>query len=235
LDSRAFSQQPLSGKLSLTRNHPSSGFHSPSECNRSGPSLPTPTLAGLRLRRISLMRFVPLQRIRYPGAHITRVYLARFVPPSGLPPSRRLSSPETRPCFVPATLLGFSLQSFSLAKEPASSSDVRCPPAVTGSRFPNLPDDRFRSKPNSTSGPFSPSEVRHLQGGCYPLIQAGALVGFPPLQGFPPSRDGAAFAPPPRPVSTLARLAEAPRASVSSFGVFLNGKIGLAQRARLPS
>lgn len=55
-----------------------------------------------------------------PGAHFTRVYLARYVPPSGLLPSRRFTSPENgRPCFMPTTLMGFSLQSFSLGKEQA--------------------------------------------------------------------------------------------------------------------
>jgi len=107
-------------------DHPPIDSHSPSEFDR--PSLPPEmtTLSGRQHGRPPLMRFVPLQRLRHPGAYLTRACHTRYVPPSGFPPSRRFASPRPRrPYFMPATLLGFSLQSLSLGKDPASSSDVR--------------------------------------------------------------------------------------------------------------
>lgn len=182
------------------------------------------------------MRFGPLQRLKNPGAHFTRVYLARYVPPSGLLPSRRFASPENRrPCFMPATLLGFSLQSFSLGKEQANLARFRlCPPAVTGFELPRKRRKRSlrnRMEPDSTSGPWSPSEVRHPYGGSYPPTTGRCSPGLFSSPGFSPfPRWFPASQEPPFPKRLSVRLprSEHPPYSIQ---VSLDGKVGLAPQS----
>jgi hypothetical protein len=112
-----------------------------------------------------LLGFASLQHLQGSGVYLPRVYLARYVPPSGfgypldglLPPSPR------RPCFMPTALLGFRPSEhfpperypgrfhLGLTRLPFCPPDVpsenpRAGPAVRGSRaltlsgVPRLPD-----------------------------------------------------------------------------------------------
>jgi len=168
-------------------DHPPLDFRSPSEFHRPVPPLAAAPLSGRRTERLPLMRSLPLQRSRHPGTHSTRVYLARYVPPSGFLPSRRLASPgPRRPCFMPATLVGLSLQSFSLGEEPTPSSDAACPPAVAARRFPGP-----SGATGSADGPArlqgldplpSPPPSRRL---LTQSARAAALLGFSLSRVFP--------------------------------------------------
>jgi hypothetical protein len=112
-----------------------------------------------------LLGFASLQHLQDSGVHLPRVYLARYVTPSGfryplgvlLPPSPR------RPCFVPTALLGFRPpehfpperypRCFHLkltrlpfqppgvpSENPRAGPTVRGSRALTPSRVPRLPD-----------------------------------------------------------------------------------------------
>jgi len=132
---------------------------------------------------------------------------------------------------MPATLVGFSLQSLSLGEDPAPSSGDRCPPAVAARRL---------RRPSGPAG--SASDPDRLQG-LSPLpspppprglltysARAAALLGFLPLQGFPPSRDGTGFPAPPRP-KPAPRPAPRIRTPARPLRVFLHGKVGLAPKS----
>jgi hypothetical protein len=75
------------------------------------------------------------------GAHSTRVYLARYVAPSGFvsPLGAFLLPRPPRPCFMPRTLVGFALRSVSLRGEGSRLSTRPCPPVVgsNGARLPS--------------------------------------------------------------------------------------------------
>lgn len=182
----------------LSEDHPPIDLHSPSEFHRSSPPSYVENLADFDCRTASSHEVRSPTTLEDPEAHFTRVYLARYVPPSGFPPSRRFASPGTRrPCFMPTTFLGFSLQSFSLGKEPAILFGLP------------LPSCRYRVRPlrcyRKSEQPKSVWNSTRLQGldplpkcatrmvGATLQIRAGALLGFSPLQGFLPSRDGPCF------------------------------------------
>jgi hypothetical protein len=173
--------------------------------------------------------------MKNPGAYLTRVYLARYVPSSGLLPSRRFASPENgRPCFMPTTLMGFSLQSFSLDKEQANLSDFA---------FALLPLPDSNSFANAASGisevAWNPTRLQGLDplskcvtrmAGATLQLRAGALLGFSPLQGFPPSRDSS-WLPKNLPFRNLSGIRfPRPEFPPYSIQVSLNGKVGLVSK-----
>jgi hypothetical protein len=136
---------------------------SPSESPRLRPPLPT---SGRSLRPSTTTSLeVPSPSAPFmPGSPLSRVCLARFVPPSAFLRSRRLTSPKhRRPCFMPTYAPGFrTLQSFPSPRSPARLVGAACLPSC---RSRSLARRSFRFVRLTTaffdSRAFFPSRVRH--------------------------------------------------------------------------
>jgi hypothetical protein len=139
---------------------------------------------------------------------------------------------------MPTTLMGFSLQSFSLGKEQAILIEIAF------ALLP-LPDSNYLA--NAVNGisevAWNPTRLQGLNplpkcvtrmAGATLQLRAGALLGFFPLQGFHPSRDSFRL---PRnlPFQSLSSV-RFPRSELPPYSiqVSLNGKVGLAL-ANLPT
>ncbi len=118
------------------------------------------------------------------GPH-SRVCLARFVAPSGFfrPLGALLPPRPPRPYFMPRPSVGFTLRSFSLRGEGTCLSARSCPRAVgyNGARLPPRPSPDYRA--------LLPPEVRRALAE-RSRRERRCSLGFPPLQGFLPVRDG---------------------------------------------
>lgn len=133
---------------------------------------------------------------------------------------------------MPTTLMGFSLQSFSLGKEQAFLLE-------TAFALRPLPDSNFIADAVNEIGKIAWNPTR-LQGldplpkcvtrmvGATLQLRAGALLGFSPLQGVDPSRDSPRF-PKNLPFQSLSDV-RFPRSEHPTYSiqVSLNGKVGLA-------
>lgn len=196
---KVFSSRPPPRRFGiLSEDHPPIDLHSPSEFHRSSPPSYIENLADFDCRTASSHEVRSPTAYKVPEAYFTRVYLARYVPPSGFLPSRRFASPGARrPCFMPATLLGFSLQSFSLGKEQANLFGLPLPSCrclvrlFRECRKPEQPNSVWNSTRLQGFNPLPKCATR--MAGATLQIRAGALLGFSPLQGFLPSHDGPCF------------------------------------------
>jgi len=131
-DYRVFSPRPPPRDSALSRRSSSHRLTLPFRVSPTGPAVFGHRQKACNFRQLPLMRFLPLQRLRHPGAHSSRVYHTRFVPPSEFLLSRRFPSPETcRPYFMPTTLLGLRPSELFPRQGSVSFSEIRCPPAVT--------------------------------------------------------------------------------------------------------
>jgi hypothetical protein len=102
------------------------------------------------------MGFHPPSALAVAGAHFTRVCLARYLAPPGFvsPPGAFLLPQPPRPCFMPRTLVGFTLRSFPLRGEGVRLS-TRPYPLAVGSSGPRRPP---HASPSSRA--LLPPEVR---------------------------------------------------------------------------
>ena len=161
--------------ISPASNSP--GLVSPAEFDRNGPLHPQ------QMQPLPWGSF-PFDACDRGGPH-SRVCLARFVAPSGFvsPLGALLPPRPPRPYFMPRTSVGFTLRSLSLREEGACLPARSCPRAVdsNGARLPPRPSPGCRA--------FLPPEVRRALAE-RSRRERRCSLGFPPLQGFLPVRDG---------------------------------------------
>jgi hypothetical protein len=153
----------------LSGVHPPLDLLSPSEYDPLRPSsIPSTT---------ALLGFLPLQRLRSwkpgrPGLASSGTFR-----PQGFSPSRRFPSSRTfRPCFMPVTLLGFSLQGLF----PSQSLRHLSMPAALSTLAPLKRMQELKPCPQGLSLCEDPTPPARRE----PPPEAAALLVFPPSKGL---------------------------------------------------
>jgi hypothetical protein len=131
------------------------------------------------------MDFASLQHIGVRKSTTHGVSTPRYVPPSGFdhPLDGLLLPSPSRPCFVPAALLGFTLRSVPLSKGLRGVSARTNPPAVSPDAIVVTGATTRRAKPRLLG--FTPFESPSHAGPGLTCRPAGCSLGFLPFQGLP--------------------------------------------------
>jgi hypothetical protein len=174
--------------------------------------------------QLTLLSFPPLQRLRNRGSVGHGPTTPATVRPQRFARSRRFAPPETlRAYFIPVTLMGFSLQGFSLARSTAplrNRSSLAVPPRA---RPVKVSSGERLQRFDLSASPFREQVVEACPA-------ADALLAFAPLGlSIPPPWDRL-----PGPSSQRLRRQEVKPAEVRP-GVSLSGRLGISpSRERRP-